>query len=1241
MTLSPFLRFVLAAGILGTQAVADITNRWSFNNAAGNAPAGTSFVDSIGGATATVVGTGATLNGTAITLTGTTTGNQTPATISGYLDLPNGIISSKPNLTVEAWVTPVSIRSWQRLFDFGRTNLVGNALVQGAGAAPGEILPTATSAPNNTQSSDDLALIINRSTTANTQRISTRLNSAAELTADTGLTINTGTQYHFALVFVDGAGTYGSNGGQVRWYLNGVLATTLDVAFHLSSLEDVNNWIGRSQFSGDSNSNFACNELRLYNHAMSAAEVAASTAAGPNPTFTAPVAVNDAVSMHLGQKARVAVLANDTGIVSGPTVIVVQPPTSGTAVADGTGKILYTHTTGTPASDSFTYRVTGPGGISAPATVTITFSNSLRIANNTFTVPSTPPPLGIQLINAVGGLSSPVCIRTPPGETQRVFICQKGGLLQVVPDITLPVPTFTTFLNLPALLTSRGETISTGSEQGLLSVAFHPNYATNRFFYLFYSVTVSGVVYERVSRFTTQAANPNMADTASELILIQQLDEAGNHNGGDMHFGSDGYLYISVGDEGNQGDSLNNGQTITKDYFSALLRIDVDKKVGSLNPNVHAAVIRDGGVARYAVPPDNPYVGASTFNGVAVAPANVRTEFWAVGFRNPWRFSFDSQTGDLWLGDVGQDTDEEIDIVTRGKNYGWAYREGAVGGSKSNQAPANFDTLYHTPPLYEYVHTGVAGGDSNFKGNSVTGGVVYRGSRFPSLQGLYIFSDYQSGHIWTLARNGTNPPTVTRIAGEVGIVAFGTDPSNGDVLLADLDGGRILRLTVETPIGTFPDTLSATGLFADLTDLAPSPGVLPYTVNLPFWSDYAIKSRWFTIPTGSSTMTWSRDGLWDFPAGQIWVKHFDLETTRGNPATKKRIETRLIVKNAGGAYGVSYRWNDAGTEAALVSDAGADFNVGITVNGTPYSQHYRIPSRSECLACHTPQAGHALSFNTRQLNLGNVINGFPGNQLSVLQGAGYFSNVPESPNVLPRHLRPEETTYPVEARVRSYLAVNCAYCHKAGGTAAPAVWDGRPELTLDSTGLINGNATNNGGDPANKLVVPGDTAHSIVLNRIAVTNGFTRMPPLASSELDQANIALVTDWIVNALPGRQTYAAWRLEKFGSSVSPEGEPTADPDGDGLNNNGEFLAQTSPLNGGSFLSTQLATGGGMVTMSFNVPANRSALIETTTDFATWALWDVPGNNGLPQAGGATNVTGPMLGANQFFRLRLQEN
>ena len=1220
--LLPMRRALLAALLLVGNARADLLHRWSFNQAPAAVPNGTVYADTISGTNATLRGNGATLNGVRITLPGNTTSGTAQPGIAAYLDLPNGLISSKTHLTVEIWAAPIAARFFQPLFDFGRMNHAGD----GAGA-PGEWTGSTAAVPPTSETSDGLALLINRDNNLNTQRQGSRINGGTPLYLDSALPTTAGTTYHYVFTFQDTAG-----GGTVSWYRNGALVASGAVAFHLNEIEDVNNWLGRSQWNILSNANAAYDEVRIYNHAFTPAEVAASQTAGPNATFDPPVLQPESATLHHGQKVRVNVLANDAPGANPASVEIVQPPLSGMAVADSGGRILYTHTTGSPTGDSFTYRANSAGGFSAPVTVTLTFATSLRIANTTLNIPSAPPPTAYTLPNAFGALTfdQPIHIATVPGDAQRLFVVERRNGIRVIPNVA--VPTSQMFLNLAALLATRGnESIGDTFDQGVMSVAFHPQHAVNGHFYLFYSARVAGLDYFRISRFTTLAGIPNSADPASELVLIQQRDVNGFHLGTDLHFGPDGYLYIALGDGGGQNDSRQVSQRIDLDFFSAIARIDVDKLPGNPEPNIHASVPRDAGIARYSVPADNPFVTANPtvpFNSVNIPTANVRTEFYAVGMRNPWRFSFDSLRGELWCGDVGQIAYEEVNVITNGGNYGWSFREGTVAGPQMFRAPPGFVGV---DPLYQYGNP-IPGAYNR----SITGGIVYRGTGITSLTGAYIFADYMTGDISSLRRLQGGGVDVQRIAGEGGIVSFAADPSNGDVLLVDIADGVIRRLTQGTDDSTFPQTLTATNLFAEVATLSSAPGLLPYTPNLSFWSDYATKRRWFIVPDAVSTMTWQREGAWTYPTGTVWVKHFDLETTRGNPATAQRIETRVLVKTATGSYGVSYRWNAAQTEATLVPDAGADLAIGVIENGAPRVQNYRIPSRAQCLACHTPQAGHALSFNTRQLHRSETIHGFAGNQLTLLQSAGYFSNTIESPNLLPRHVRPDETAFPVEARVRSYLDVNCANCHQSGGS-----WDGRAALTLAQTGLIGGAAVNNGGDPLNRLIVPGLLAHSIVLNRVAATNGFTRMPPLGSNELDQTAIALLTDWITTALPARQSYDGWRLARFGSATSPEGAPDFDADGDGCDNAHEFLAGTGPLDGAAFLQPGLAAPGANIALNFSLPADRSWQIETSADLQSWSLWDIPGNAALPHAGGPATLTGPRIGARQFFRLLLWEN
>ncbi len=718
-----------------------------------------------------------------------------------------------------------------------------------------------------------------------------------------------------------------------------------------------------------------------------------------------------------------------------------------------------------------------------------------RVANTTLTLPPTlqTQTLGYRTEVAFPGISfnQPLGFATPPGETNRVFVLEKPGRIQVVSGIG-STPVKSLFLDLSA------KTLSSG-EEGLLGLAFHPAFATNRYFYVFYTTTATTSAgtgrHDRLSRFTALAAPATNADIlATEVPLISQFDEASNHNGGDIHFGADGYLYVALGDEGGGNDQYNNSQRIDKDFFAGLLRIDVDQRAGNLAPNPHPAVH----AGTYSVPADNPFVGATSFNGASVTPANVRTEFWAVGLRNPWRFSFDTPTGRLFTGDVGQGAREEINLITKGGNYGWSYREGSIAGPRSNP-PAG---VTFVDPIWDAGRS-VA--------TSITGGVVYRGTRFSQLTGQYIFGDYPSGRIFAMSFPSSGPVQVQELLSDNGPAGFGADPSNGDVLIASLGTGAVRRLVQDTtPVEvTLPATLSATGAFSNLATLTPHAGLVAYEPNVAFWSDHATKRRWFSVPGMTERMTFSADGNWTFPAGTVWVKHFDLNLTRGDPATARRVETRFLVKTADGVYGLTYRWNAAQTEATLVPAEGASDTFNIVENGNARTQTWRYPSRSECLQCHTAAGGYALSFNTAQLNRPHG-NG-PLNQLRALADAGYIANTVPDPSTLRALARADDASATVEHRARSYLAANCVQCHQPGGTAQ-GNFDARISTPTANAGLINGALVNHGGDPANRVIAAGDVAHSMLLTRLS-SLGMGRMPPVTSSELDAGGIALITSWI--------------------------------------------------------------------------------------------------------------------------------
>ena len=815
-------------------------------------------------------------------------------------------------------------------------------------------------------------------------------------------------------------------------------------------------------------------------------------------------------------------------------------------------------------------------------------------------LPITPPVLGYTTVNAFTGLSfgEAVCLATPPGETNRLFVLNKAGQIYVITN--LASPTRTTFMDISAQVVNNGES-------GLIGLAFHPGYATNRLFFVFYSTTATtsqgaNSLHQRLARFQTDEFNPNSAPTNSQQVLITQADPASNHNGGDLHFGPDNLLYVSLGDGGVQNDGSRNSQIITSNFFSAILRLDVDQpfRASSLLPNAHPAHTNNGvGALNYRIPLDNPFIGFTNFDGRAINSNQVHTEFYAVGFRNPWRFSFDPATGFLYCGDVGQNTWEEVDVVTKGGNYGWAYREGLHAGYRATNSVVG----PLIDPIQEYQH-----GTGTTQGNSITGGVVYRGARFPLLHGWYVFADYASGNIWRLRYDGTNTVPFERIAGRGGLSAFGTDPSNDDVLMANVNDGAIYRLIYNTnsSLGApIPPTLDGTGAFTNLATLtnatqplAASSGLVPYDINVHFWSDNARKSRWFLSATNLK-IGFRPEGNWTYANGQTWVKHFDLELTNGVASSARRLETRFIVKNTNGVYGVTYRWNSL-TNAVLVPEEGLDEAIAINDGGNLRTQVWHYPSRTECLSCHTPVGGFGLGFNTVQLNRDFGYAGGVSNQIAFMSAAGVFSNAVTEAHSLRALAAATNESASLEWRVRSYLAANCNSCHQPGGLGLGS-WTANITNSTWSAGLIHGVLANNFGNTNARVITPGLLTNSMMLSRLSV-RGISQMPPLASSVLDTQAIALLSRWITNDLAGGWT--------------------------------NLIAPLS-------LGVRATNGGGAV--QFTQPANRATRVEVATNLTppiAWQFLNVLENRPVyPASSNAVTISdGATNAAQKFYRVRV---
>jgi glucose/arabinose dehydrogenase/mono/diheme cytochrome c family protein len=656
-------------------------------------------------------------------------------------------------------------------------------------------------------------------------------------------------------------------------------------------------------------------------------------------------------------------------------------------------------------------------------------------------------------------------------------------------------------------------------DESIYDVCFHPRFAENGYLY----IGANGRAGEgdqnfndRVLRYTMDRRTGRI-DPASRQVIMEW--HSFGHNGMSLTFGKDGMFYVTSGDGTSDCDEWNAGQDLTR-LLAKLLRIDVDHPAGG---------------RPYSIPADNPFL----------ALQGARPETWAYGFRNPWRMTMDRATGDLWVGENGQDLWEYARIAHRGENYGWPIKEGSHDLQPNRQAgPTPFSA-----PLIEHAHT-------DFR--SLTGGIVYYGKKFPELSGCYIYGDHSTGQIWAAKqRDGKLLQDRPIARTTLGITGFCETPQ-GDILVVDYLGNAIAKLepapAPSTPAAPFPEKLSETGLFRDTPSLTPQAALIPYEVNVPAWHDGANSKRYIALPNAERMEVMEPAG-WNFPDGTALVQTLSLGSLR--------IETRVLLRQQGLWSGYSYAWNETQSDAVRVPKEG---DTRLLSGQRPW----RFPGRQECAFCHSRAANFVLGLSTPQLNRPGR-NGV--NQIAqwerdgwlkfnhaateqaewtdefsrlhlgdvakqarldlVLPAAGQRQPRQESPLLphavvdLPRLVDPHDQSAALHDRARAYLQANCAHCHVRSGGGNSNMQLGSNLADADM-GILDATPLHGAfGIAEARLAAPGEPGRSVLIYRPAI-RGANQMPPVGTMVPDSEGVALLSQWI-GSLPPRQRPAPAETE----------------------------------------------------------------------------------------------------------------
>ncbi|MGI9467308.1 MAG: PQQ-dependent sugar dehydrogenase [Rubripirellula sp.] len=665
--------------------------------------------------------------------------------------------------------------------------------------------------------------------------------------------------------------------------------------------------------------------------------------------------------------------------------------------------------------------------------------------------PDPPKPFSVERVYPSLQFNQPVELMAVPGTNKMMILEVTGKLFAFENDVSCESAELVVDFN-PLMDKFRRA----------YGFALHPEFATNRQLFVAYAGDpVARPDGTRLSRFIVSREEPLRIDTASEEVLMTW--PSGGHNGCAIRFDSKGLLYFSTGDGARPfpPDEYNVGQNLS-DLRSSICRIDVDQP-----SNDHM----------YSIPADNPFVDVP----------NARGEIFAYGFRNPWRFTIVPGTDQILCGDVGWELWELIFDVKRGGNYGWSIFEGPQPIRRDvQQGPTPIEL-----PLVAYPHA---------LGQSVTGGHVYRGKDLPELKDVYLYGDYVTGLLWGMRHEG-DQVTWNPVLAETGlpIITFAEMPDH-ETLVVGYDGGiyQLVRNQAAKFVSEFPRQLSSTGLFADTQEMVPEAGVVPYQISAPSWQGGGSSEFLLGVP-GQETIQIARlQRGWKYPAGTVFAKTISLG--------RVRVETQVLHFDGINWQPYSYLWNDDQTDADLVEAVGVEKQVEYELgDGQSATTLWKVQNRAQCRSCHGRQNGGAVGFSLENLS---------DTQVGDFLETGVLDRQAPPQWKVASMVSPHDLSQSLDSRARSYLAANCAHCHRrGGGGTVPADLSystDRGQMNVVETEPSQGSF----GMANAKVVAAGRPLKSTLFYRMA-TSGSGHMPKLGHWDNDRAGLQLVYQWIAS------------------------------------------------------------------------------------------------------------------------------